>query len=62
MKPYQQVNHQTYPLNNYISNSLTTSSYNTNVSDNSSKAFHHNKKATYLKHVGTYFDPKICPI
>ncbi len=25
MKPYQQVNHQTYPLHNYRSNSLTTS-------------------------------------
>jgi hypothetical protein len=27
MKSYQQVNHQIYSLNNYISNSLTTSSY-----------------------------------
>jgi hypothetical protein len=27
MKPYQQVNHQTYLLNNYIGNYLTTSNY-----------------------------------
>jgi hypothetical protein len=27
MKPYQEVNQQIYPLNNYISDSLTTSSY-----------------------------------
>jgi hypothetical protein len=27
MKPYQQVNHQSYLLNNYISNNLTTSNY-----------------------------------
>jgi hypothetical protein len=27
MKPYQQINHQTYLLNNHIGNNLTTSSY-----------------------------------
>jgi hypothetical protein len=30
MKPYQQVNHQTYPLNNYICNNLTRSNYISN--------------------------------
>jgi hypothetical protein len=36
--------------------------HGTSVGAGSSKAFHHNKKATYLKDVGTYFDPKIFPI
>jgi hypothetical protein len=47
MKPYQQVKHQTYLLNNYIGNSLTTSSYMTNnlgkykLSNNTKFVNHH---------------------